>query len=122
MAAGKTPAPAGGDGGAEGVRKRWASKRRSLLTDEELRRQLLQAPEVDLEAAPGTIRRVISVSGKTTNKGIDVVPGVVAGRPDLLGLPMQTGAMAREEWGGIAQPDGAVATAAAGHSEPPSLD
>jgi hypothetical protein len=92
----KPAAPTEGDGGAEGVRKRWASKRRNRLTDEELRRQLLLAPEVDLDSSPGTVRRVISASGKAANKGIDIVPQVVLQRPDLLGLPMQFGALARK--------------------------
>jgi hypothetical protein len=95
-AAARTPAPADGDGGAAGVRKRWANKRRSRLTDEDLRRQLLLAPEVDLEAAPGAVKQVITLSGKATRRGIDVVPQVVSGRPDLLGLPLQTGALARK--------------------------
>ncbi|CAN5473909.1 hypothetical protein BH10PLA2_BH10PLA2_19240 [soil metagenome] len=92
----KFPAPSEGDGGAEAVRKRWASKRRNRLTDEELRRQLLLAPEVDLDSVPGTVRRVILASGKATSKGIDIVPQVVFQRPDLLGLPMQMGALARK--------------------------
>jgi hypothetical protein len=80
---------------ADVVRERWAAKRRSRLTDEELRQQLLLAPEVDLETVAGTSKKVISLSGKAAGTGVDVVPAVMARRPDLLGLPLRAGNLAR---------------------------
>ncbi len=77
------------------VRERWMAKRRSRLTDEELRRQLLLAAEADLEAVPGTTKRVISLSPKAIAAGQDVVPGVAVRRTDLAGLPLHTGTLAR---------------------------
>jgi hypothetical protein len=77
------------------VRERWASKRRSRLTDEELRLQLLLPPEVDLDAAPGTTRRVIYLSGKSAGTGLDLIPQLSARRVDLLGLPLHQGNQAR---------------------------
>jgi hypothetical protein len=78
-----------------GVRERWASKRRSRLTDDELRLQLVLPPEVDLDAVPGTTNRVIYLSGKTAGTGVDVIPQLVARRADLLGLPLHQGNLAR---------------------------
>jgi HEAT repeats len=78
-----------------GVRERWASKRRSRLTDEELRLQLLYAPPVALDGVPGTSARVISLSAKANRSGVDIVPQLSARRPDLMGLPMHAGGLAR---------------------------
>jgi hypothetical protein len=76
------------------VRERWASKRRSRLTDVELRQQLLAPPEVDLETIPGTVKRVISLSRKSAGTGIDQVPQLTSRRADLLGLPLRQGNLA----------------------------
>jgi hypothetical protein len=65
------------------------------LTDDDLRVQLLQAPEVDLEAAPGTVQHIISRSSKLAGTGVDYLPGYAAQRADLVGLPLHQGAMAR---------------------------
>jgi hypothetical protein len=77
------------------VRERWASKRRSRLTDDELRLELVLPPEVDLEAVPGTTKKLITVSGKSAATGVDVVPQFTARRADLLGLPLRPGLLAR---------------------------
>jgi hypothetical protein len=79
----------------EVVRERWASKRRSRVTDDELRLQLLLPPEVDLEAESGATKKVITQSGKVAGTGQDVVPLVTARRADLMGLPLRTGNLAR---------------------------
>jgi len=77
------------------VRQRWANNRRSRLTDVELRAQLLQPPEVDLESVPGTIQRVIAISGRLARTGIDVIPPLAAQRSDLFGLPFHESSLTR---------------------------
>jgi hypothetical protein len=77
------------------VRERWASRRRSELTDSELRQQLLLPAEVDLESSPGTTKRLISQSPKAAKSGVDLIPQLSAGRADLIGLPLLTGNLAR---------------------------
>ena len=80
---------------ASSVRERWATKRRSHLTDSELRQQLMLPVEVDLEAAPGTTKRLISQSPKAAASGVDLVPQLSARRADLIGLPLHLGGLAR---------------------------
>jgi hypothetical protein len=92
----KAPPPQPKKKPEEIVRERWASKRRSRLTDEELRLQLLLPPEVDLETVRGTIKKLISASGKAASTGQDVVPVFTARRTDLMGLPLLTGLLARK--------------------------
>jgi uncharacterized membrane protein YgcG len=75
--------------------ERWRDKRRSHLTDEELRRQLLQAPEVKLDAVAGTSQKLIAAYRKTAATGRDLTPALMAQRPDLLGLRPRTGDDAR---------------------------
>jgi HEAT repeat protein len=77
------------------VLERWRAKRRSLLTDEELRRQLLLAPEVKLDAVPGTSRALIDSYRKTAAIGRDLTPALMARRADLLGLRSRVGDDAR---------------------------
>ncbi len=77
------------------VRERWASKRRSQLSDIELRQQLLLPREVDLEAIPGTTKRLISQSPKAAKSGVDLIPQLSATRADLIGLPLLKGNLAR---------------------------
>jgi hypothetical protein len=78
----------------QSLRARWTSKRRSRLSDEELRLQLVQAPEVDLDSVPGTTQRVIYRSSKTAGSGIDLIPQFAPQRADLLGLPFHQGLLA----------------------------
>jgi hypothetical protein len=80
---------------ADLVRERWTSKRRSLLSDDELRQQLLLPPEVDLEAVRGATKNLISLSGKAAGTGLDLVPLLSARRVDLLGLPFRLGSLNR---------------------------
>jgi phage FluMu protein Com len=77
------------------VRERWESKRRSRLTDGELRQQLLLPPAVDLESSPGTTKWLINRSPKAIGSGVDLIPQLSATRPDFVGLPLQTGSLAR---------------------------
>jgi hypothetical protein len=93
--AAKPQAPQPENKRVQGVRERWASKRRSRLTENELRLQLLLPPEVDLEAVPGTTKKVISLSAKAAAVGVDVIPQLSARRADLLGLPLRQGIFAR---------------------------
>jgi hypothetical protein len=74
-----------------GVLERLRASRRSHLTDEELRKQLLLVPEVNLHAVPGTAHRLMDASRKVAGTGVDLVPRLVTGRPDLVGLPVRTG-------------------------------
>src|SRR5205823_7048136 len=53
------------------------------------RKQLLLPPEVDLEAARGTVKGLVSVSAKAAGTGLDLVPLLMARRPDLMGLPLR---------------------------------
>ena len=80
---------------ASGVRERWAKKRRSFVTDSELRQQLLLPAEVDIEAMPGTVKRLISQSPKAIASGVDLIPRLSSTRADLIGLPFHTGGLAR---------------------------
>jgi hypothetical protein len=80
---------------APSVSERWVSKRRSRLTDNELRLQLVLPPEVDLDAVPGTVKKVISLSPKAAATGADVVPQLSTRRSDLVGLPLRQGILAR---------------------------
>src|SRR5262245_5569429 len=73
----------------EAVRERWARLRRSLATDEELRKQLLQATRVDMSDIQGTKTKVINVSAQTAASGAGPVPLLVASRSDLIGLPLR---------------------------------
>src|SRR5262249_18444891 len=74
----------------EMVRERWTRLRRSKLTDEELRKQLLSlAARVDIADVKGTKSKLIQASAKTAASGVDVVPMLVSSRPDLIGLPLR---------------------------------
>jgi hypothetical protein len=80
---------------ASSIRERWTAKRRSRLTDIELRQQLLVPVEVDLEAVPGTTKRLISQSPKAAASGVDLIPRLSATRADLIGLPLNPGGLTR---------------------------
>ena len=80
---------------ASGVRERWAKKRRSKVTDTELRQQLMLPAEVDLESSPGTVKRLISQSPKAIASGVDLIPRLSSTRADLIGLPFHTSGLAR---------------------------
>jgi hypothetical protein len=85
---------------AEIVTERWRSKRRSLLSDEELRRQLQAVPEVRLDAVPGSSKTLLASSKQAAATGVDVVPAFMARRTDLIGFRPRTGndaRMSREE-------------------------
>ncbi|MCI0356931.1 MAG: hypothetical protein L0211_00405 [Planctomycetaceae bacterium] len=71
------------------VRERWAKLRRSQLTDEELRKQLLLAGKVDMGDVRGTKTKLINASALTSPGGFDMVPVLVSQRPDLIGLPLR---------------------------------
>lgn len=71
------------------VRERWVKYRRSPLTDEELRKQLWLATNVDMGDVKGTKSKLIKASAQTAQAGIDVVPVLVSQRPDLIGLPLR---------------------------------
>jgi HEAT repeat protein len=80
---------------ADAVAQRLRSKRRSLLTDEQLRRQLLQVPELRLNKVPGTSKGLVSASAQLAASGADVVPAMIARRADLSGLKSRAGNEAR---------------------------
>jgi hypothetical protein len=80
---------------ADAVTQRWRSKRRSFLTDEELRRQLLQVPELKLNRVPGASKNLVGASAQAIPSGVDVVPILIARRPDLTGLLPRVGNEAR---------------------------
>jgi HEAT repeat protein len=68
-------------------------KRLQKLDEEELRKQLLLAPEVSLDALPGSGAALAQVAARMQAVGL-VYPGpvvVTRGRPDLLGLPLRMG-------------------------------
>ncbi len=73
-------------------------KRRSNLTAEELRKQLLVAPEITLDAphAPATAKWILDTArGPGGNRGFDLAPLLRPRRPDLDGLPMAMGLACR---------------------------
>jgi HEAT repeat protein len=62
-------------------------------TEEELRKQLLNVPEVTLDAIRGTSERVVEDSLKAANEGTHAGPtDLLADRVDLRGLPFLNGA------------------------------
>jgi hypothetical protein len=66
-------------------------KRRDTRGDEELRRQLFAAPELDLDAEPGTAARVVRTARHGGSRFADPVCEPLSKRPDLQGLPVALG-------------------------------
>jgi HEAT repeat protein len=82
------------------VTARWLAKRRSHLTDEQLRKQLVLAAEAAVEAVPGASQALVKGSRRTAGAGVDLTPVLFAQRPDLFGLRPRTGTdsrMSKEE-------------------------
>jgi hypothetical protein len=73
-------------------------KRRDTRTEEELRLQLLAAPELDLDAEPGTAARVLRAARLGDSRFTDPVCEPLLNRPDLQGLPVALGADCRLDW------------------------
>jgi HEAT repeat protein len=73
--------------------KRLVVKRLQKLDDEELRKQLLLAPEVALDARPGSTQGLIQTAKRIQAAGL-YYPGpalLARARPDLAGLPFRMG-------------------------------
>ncbi len=66
-------------------------KRRTQSTDEDLRKQLLFAPVVALDAVPKTTQQLITAAKQPGNQGKDLVPMLAMQRADLYGLPLRMG-------------------------------
>jgi HEAT repeat protein len=67
-------------------------KRRDTLEDEDLRKQLLLAPEGGLDAVPGTSAGLLQVASRLQGSGMYPGPALLRGqRPDLVGLPLRMG-------------------------------
>jgi hypothetical protein len=71
------------------------TKRRSHLTAQELRRQLLLVPEVNLETVPGTTKSLVAQHQALHGTGVDLTPALIGSRADLFGLRPRTGGEAR---------------------------
>jgi hypothetical protein len=74
---------------------RLQAKRRSHLTDQQLRKQLFQATTAGLERVPGGTKSLLAGSRQTAGTGLDLAPALMAQRPDLFGLRPRTGIAAR---------------------------
>ena len=66
-------------------------KRRTETTDEDLRKQLLLAKVVALDAVPRTSQTLIAAAQSPGNQGKDLVPMLARQRTDLFGLPLKMG-------------------------------
>lgn len=72
-------------------------KRIRRLNDEELRRQLLSAPELNLDHVPYTSTRIVQTAARQaalypqTRPQTHIVPSLLTKRADLNGLPMRMG-------------------------------
>jgi hypothetical protein len=80
---------------AEAVLARLNSKRRSHLTDIEVRRQLLLVPELNLEGVPGTTKALVDQHQAIHGTGVDLTPALIGSRADLFGLRPRSGGEAR---------------------------
>jgi hypothetical protein len=67
-------------------------KHRDLLSADELRRQLLAAPELDLDAEPGTSTRVLAAARQGNARFTHPILEPLLKRADLRGLPVAMGA------------------------------
>ena len=56
---------------------------------------MLLPPALDLESSPGTTSWLIKKSPKAISSGVDLIPQLSTTRPDMVGLPLQTGSLAR---------------------------
>jgi HEAT repeat protein len=67
-------------------------KRRDLLAEEDLRKQLLQVPEVALDAVPGTSASLLAMAKQSQTAGFFYPgPALLSQRPDVAWLPFRLG-------------------------------
>lgn len=89
-----TPAaPSSGSSSKPGAGGNLLVKRRNDLLDEDLRKQLLAAPEIMLDAVPGTTAGLMAAAARLQQSGL-AYPGsalVARKRADLVGLPLRLG-------------------------------
>jgi hypothetical protein len=66
-------------------------KHRRPLAVDDLCRQLLQAPELDLDEGPGSAAKILSAAHHRRGPGAHVLPAVFTERSDLVGMPLRMG-------------------------------
>jgi hypothetical protein len=66
-------------------------KRRDLRSADELCRELLRAPEVNLDRIAGTSTRLLTLARSQQTQPVHVIGAALAAREDLIGLPMRMG-------------------------------
>jgi HEAT repeat protein len=71
--------------------EKWRRVRRSRLSDEDLRKQLLLVPEAALDAVPNSTAMLLAASRSRTNTGNDLAPLLMTKRFDLAGLKPRMG-------------------------------
>ena len=94
----KVPAPEIAKEKAPEPLRKLKIKRRSTLTAEDLRKQLLLASEVALDAphAPQSSSWILKAARATPDSaGVDLAPQLMLRRPDLYGLPISMGLVCR---------------------------
>jgi hypothetical protein len=83
---------AGAAGFAKGHGEAPRFRRRDLLSADELSRQLLAAPEIDIDAQAGTSSRLVDAARMGSSKQTPPILGPLLARADLHGLPVAMGA------------------------------